>query len=148
MRRTPLKRTQRLRPRTKKRAAQDRQDSATLEAFALENSTCWICGQADSPWKRLEIHHLAGRKHPQRNARANLAKLCSACHETRFTNASGDYMLPLDRLAVALAYKFVHDSEHFDRELVLLIAGYAPTAVTVAELAVLVSLIRKERISP
>lgn len=131
-----MKRTK-LNTRSKKRRQQYRQAKPTLRAFAEEHGFCWCC--CGSGW--LAIHHIVGRVGRSRHDRRGLFRCCRDCHETRWTNPT-DGLSPLDRLAQQLAYKFVFDREFYDREFVLQCAGYASTAVTDGEVAVLVELIR------
>jgi hypothetical protein len=125
-RHTPLRRRARLRPVSPKRRRENWRDRGTLDVFALTFNTCWRCGGCDAPWRGLEIHHLAGRRHPHRNHRANLGRFCADCH-LLITDAKVG-------MIEVLALKRQHDPEGFDLKLVLEIKGWGPNAILESEL--------------
>lgn len=125
-----------IRPKSKKRAKQDRASRSTLRDFAAEFPFCWLTGA----WRNVETHHLAGRTHPLRHCRANLIRVSAAAHEERFTNPVG--LSKLDVLATGLALKWIHDRDFYDLPLTLRMAGYGPKAITQEEVMQLVPLIK------
>lgn len=124
LRRTPL------RKKSRKRAREDCRDRAGVEAFALQFAYCWICGDGERIHDPLEVHHIAGRKHPKRNARANLFRVHSSCHDREFTSRTKEvatvdeeHSRHINLLIQTLAYKRAHDPEGFCMETVLQIKG-------------------------
>ena len=136
-----------MRPRSKKRARSDRAAKSTLADFAEEFPFCWCCGAFDCSRRNgeyvwVDTHHVAGRVGTWRDDRRNLFRCCRECHETRWTNPT-DGLSPLDRLAQQLAYKAVYDREFYDRSFVLKAKGYAETAISEADVGVLVGLVKE-----
>lgn len=133
LRRTPMKRSwwnrkprkPSLRPRSPRRAAQDRRDAAGLEAFALEHDRCWCCGTRGDFANELQIHHAVGRHGDGRHARCSLIRLCRDCHKTFTDNRHRrhGFNAKASGVLVCLALKQLHDRAYYDREAVLALWG-------------------------
>lgn len=129
LRRTPMKRSSkplqrtRLKPKSRKRAKEDRRDKPTLKGFEGEFCFCMVCGKT----YQLETHHSVGRKGSERNDRRNLVRTCKEHHDLWTNNKwepkesmpSTDDSRKRFGVIVALACKQLFDREYYDREWVL-----------------------------
>jgi hypothetical protein len=75
MKRSPLKRSGRLRPASKKRALELREYSVRRKIFLAQNPKCRECGVYAT-----EVHHSKGRVHAMLNVEEFWVGLCHACH--------------------------------------------------------------------
>lgn len=150
LRRTPMKRSSkplrrtRLKPKSRKRAKEDRALDDRPEFNALFGY-CFICLDGGG---KLETHHISGRTGPLRHHRANLFRVCSHCHETKLTNPVTPKgqplaMTALDKLAMQLAYKLARDPRGYDRDIVLRIKRFDENAIPQSQVETLAGNIRK-----
>ena len=75
MKRSPLKRSGRLRNATSKRASELREYSAKRKIFLAQNPKCRECGVYAT-----EVHHSKGRVHAMLNVEEFWIALCHGCH--------------------------------------------------------------------
>ena len=75
MKRSPLKRTGKLRNATPKRASELREYSAKRKIFLAHNRKCRECGVYAT-----EVHHSRGRVHAMLNVEEYWIALCHGCH--------------------------------------------------------------------
>jgi len=47
---------------------------------------CVLCGVPESPWLKLQIHHIVHRKHGGSNDPINLMPVCALCHGKLHSN--------------------------------------------------------------
>jgi 5-methylcytosine-specific restriction endonuclease McrA len=80
IRRTPMPRSGKLRPRSLKRQREDRAVNDLAEFSALFiGGLCWGCRKELA----TEIDHAWGRNSKLRHHRCNLGALCRECHESK-----------------------------------------------------------------
>ena len=124
-RKTPLKRSGKLRPVSKKRAKLQREVSGPRAAYVKEQGRCAVCGATEN----LAVHEIAKGSHREAALSEEEAWLvaCWTCN----SGPLNDYSLwPIER---QLALKALCDAERYDRRKVNELRGRAPEAINEAE---------------
>ena len=113
MKRSPLRRTGRLRSRGKAAAYADavREDRQQWVLDLVDQHACMWCG-GEADFTGFQVHEMIRRSHASNSwwNRANALWVCGPCHAGPIASAP---------LAQQLACKLLCDPEHFDREAVL-----------------------------
>ena len=94
--------------------------------FAHQFDKCWICGKRHNAfvWEGgLQTHHITRGVHRAKGVLLpeTWIRTCVRCHEDDLA------AMPI---AKQLAYKRIHDKEHYDLDLINHLRRRAPTAIT------------------
>lgn len=110
----------RLKPKSKKRAAAEREAGPVFDTFKAEHPLCWHCRVRPT----TDIHHLCrgANKAKTYSDRRGLFAACRKCHDRL-----GDYGKV--SLIVQIATKKLRDPEYYDLAWLNKMRGKAPNAI-------------------
>lgn len=132
----PLQRT-RLKPKSRKRAKHEREIAPDVKQFKLDHGVCWLCR---SRYKRPDLHHCAGKEHPECDNRANWIALCRECHgrihDNKWTAKDRDNKTVGVLLCLAL-------KQLYDLDLVRRVWGKGPECITEDDVTWAIPLVRE-----
>jgi len=106
----------------------------TRDEFRMAFDHCFLCGEPGT-----DVHEIARGAHRAKalTEPATWLKVCKWCHASKVDG------MPIAR---QLAYKMIHDPEHYDRQAVNRLRNRQPDAVTEREVAEEVGRIFREGI--